>query len=94
MVLDFFFGSSNTNNKFKMAIDDVRIKLPNGTVIYEDFEDNDWNKVFGRISYKRGSSNYGIAKAPKLTVKAPIPPIAIIIALITIPITALRKTNT
>jgi len=79
----YLFGSSNPNNKFKMAIDDVRIKLPNGTVIYEDLEDNDWNEVFGRVSYKRGSSNYGTAEAPELAVKAPIPPIAIIIVLIT-----------
>lgn len=78
--IGFVFGSTDPNNRFKMAIDNLRIKLPNGTVLYEDFEDNNWNRIFGRISYKRGYSDYGLGSAPKQSVKASIPWDVMIIA--------------
>ena len=52
-----------------MAIDNVRIKLPNGTVLFEDFEDNDWNRVFGWISK---DTVYGLGPAPNQSIRTPI----------------------
>jgi hypothetical protein len=54
---------------FKMAIDNVRIKLPNGTVLFEDFEDNDWNRVFGWVSK---DTIYGLGPAPNQFIRTPI----------------------
>ena len=88
-IRTFFFGSVAGNVSFKMAIDDVKITLPNGTELYEDFEDNDWNRIFG---YHYGSSNkYGIAPAPNQPVRTPIPLGAVIISYTLILFIVLRK---
>ena len=71
--IGFTLGGSNPNNSFKMAIDNLRIKLPNGTVIEEDFEDNDWNRIFGRQSFGGVYADYGIGPAPGQPIRTPIP---------------------
>jgi len=85
--LGFTFGSNSPNVTYKMAIDNLRIKLPNGTELHEDFEDGDWNKIFG---YHNGNG-YGIAPAPNQPVRTPIPLGAIIITYTFILFTVLRR---
>ena len=89
--LGFTLGSNSPNTSFKMAIDNLRIKLPNGTVIEEDFEDNDWNRIFGYLPKNSGNGKYGLGPAPNQPVRTPIPLGAIIITYTFILFTVLRR---
>ena len=88
----FLLGSTATNVAFKMAVDDIKVKLPNGTVIFEDFEDDDWGKVIYNSRnkhYIRGEANYSVASFIQ-PLKAPIPLEVVVFILIIIPAVALR----
>ncbi|MFU8653310.1 hypothetical protein [Methanotorris formicicus] len=89
--LGFTFGCNSPNTTFKMAIDNLRIKLPNGTVMEEDFEDNDWNRIFGYCPPINEKRKYRIDPAPNQPVKTPIPISVLVLTLTIIPIVLLRN---
>lgn len=83
----FFFGSVADDVSFKMAVDNIKITLPNGKTIYEDFEDDDWTNVISDY-YKRGNdANYTVAQA--FPVKTPEPFGSVVLLLVLIPKTVL-----